>query len=126
MNLRLILYMLAVLVYGIMLFFFLHSKKRVYFLLGCLGVVFFAMIIIDAWGIFDTELFSFSADVWQATKYDFFGWGALFLIFLLVNAASKDAQDEKKKETVDSEPEDHKIINITVTIEKNGNSAEHD
>lgn len=126
MNLRLILYMLAVLVYGIMLFFFLHSKKRVYFLLGCLGVVFFAMIIIDAWGIFDTELFSFSADVWQATKYDFFGWGALFLIFLFVNAASKDAQDEKKKEAVDSEPEDYKIINITVTIEKNGNPADHD
>ena len=118
MNLRLLIYMLVVLLYGLLLFFLLHSSKRTYFLLGCVGVVFFAMVIIDAWGIFNSELFPFSSDVWQATKYDFFGWGALFYVFIFINAYAKDRKDKREKEAQKQEVDSHKVIEITVSIDK--------
>lgn len=114
MNLRLLIYMLVVLLYGLLLFFLLHSSRRICFLSGCIGVVFFVMVIVDAWGIFNTELFPFSSDVWQATKYDFFGWGALFVGFLFINAYAKDKRDKREKEAQKQDADSHKVIKITV------------
>lgn len=124
MTLRLLFYMLIVLGYVLGLIFLLHSKRRTLFLLGCVGVVLYIIIIVDAWGVFDRELFPFSENVWKATLFDFLGWGAVFLIFLFVNAITKDNKDRLEKEAKKQENDSHKVIEITVTVDKGETDTE--
>lgn len=115
--------MLLVLVVVIGLFFMVHSQKRVVILLGYIGIVLFALVIVDGWRILSEEYLSFSPDIWKATLYDLFGFGAFFLFWLFFNAWAKDAEDKRKKEAErkakDEEESRHRVIEVTVWTEKN-------
>ena len=123
MSLKILLYMLLVLVVVIGLFFMVHSQKRVVILLGYIGIVLFALVIVDGWRILREEYLSFSPDIWKATLYDLFGFGAFFLFWLFFNAWAKDAEDKRKKEAErkakDEEESRHRVIEVTVWTEKN-------
>ena len=128
MSLKILLYMLLVLVISIGLFFMVHSQKRVVVLLGYIGIVLFALVIVDGWRIFDTEYLSFSEDIWKATLYDLFGFGAFFLFFLFFNAWAKDTEEKRKKEAElkakEEEESRHRVIDVTVRMEKDTESEE--